>query len=87
LIETLPYRWYSDPERLRLEQERVFARSWQYAGRAAEVEEPGSFLAADCAGVPVAVVRDRDGALRAFLNVCRHRGAVLLEVRCAVRVV
>jgi choline monooxygenase len=79
VIETLPYRWYSDPERLRLEQERVFARSWQYAGRAAEVAEPGSFLSADCAGVPVVVVRDRDGVLRAFLNVCRHRGAVLLE--------
>ena len=44
-----------------------------------EVAEPGSFLAADAGGIPVLVTRDTSGELRAFINVCRHRGAVLTE--------
>src|SRR5262249_45843409 len=76
---TLPFAWYGDEEILRRERELIFARSWQYAGRAAQVAEPGSFLATDAGGIPVLVVRDRAGELRAFLNVCRHRGAVLTE--------
>jgi choline monooxygenase len=76
---TLPFAWYGDEAILRLERERIFARSWQYAGRAEQVAEPGSFLAADAGGVPILVTRDRDGELRAFINVCRHRGAVLMD--------
>jgi Phenylpropionate dioxygenase and related ring-hydroxylating dioxygenases, large terminal subunit len=68
-----------DDEQLRRERAAIFARSWQYAGRAAEVAEPGSFLATDAGGVPIVVTRDDAGTLRAFLNVCRHRGAVLTE--------
>src|SRR5690348_2990512 len=76
---TLPFSWYSDEELLRRERARIFASSWQYGGRADEVAEPGSFLATDAGGVPILVTRGKDGALRAFLNVCRHRGAVLTE--------
>jgi choline monooxygenase len=77
--ETLPFSWYSDEALLRRERARIFARSWQYAGRCEQVAEPGSFLTADAGGVPVLVTRDAGGELRAFLNVCRHRGAVLTE--------
>jgi phenylpropionate dioxygenase-like ring-hydroxylating dioxygenase large terminal subunit len=76
---TLPYRWYSDAETLRLEQERIFARSWTYGGRAEEVAEPGSYVTTRAGDVPLLVTRARDGELRAFVNVCRHRGAVLTE--------
>jgi phenylpropionate dioxygenase-like ring-hydroxylating dioxygenase large terminal subunit len=76
---TLPFSWYSDDELLRRERARIFARSWQYGGRAEQVAAPGSFLATDAGGIPILVTRDTSGALRAFLNVCRHRGAVLLE--------
>ena len=79
MAATLPFAWYSDEEQLRRERTRIFARAWQYAGRAAEVAEPGSFLATDAGGVPILVTRDANGELRAFLNVCRHRGAVLTE--------
>ena len=41
--------------------------------------EPGAFLTSDAVGVPVVVVRDKEGSLRAFLNVCRHRGSVVCE--------
>jgi len=78
-VETLPYAWYSSGEVLRLERQRIFARSWQYAGRAEEVAERGSFVAVDAGGIPLLVVRDRAGELRAFLNVCRHRGSILVE--------
>jgi phenylpropionate dioxygenase-like ring-hydroxylating dioxygenase large terminal subunit len=79
VTETLPYSWYSDEAILRRERSLIFARSWQYAGRSAEVERRGSFLATDAGGIPIVVTRDTDGELRAFLNVCRHRGAVLTE--------
>jgi phenylpropionate dioxygenase-like ring-hydroxylating dioxygenase large terminal subunit len=77
--ETLPYSWYTDEEVLRRERSLVFARSWQYAGRAAQVQQPGTFLATDAGGIPIVVTRDTAGELRAFLNVCRHRGAVIAE--------
>jgi phenylpropionate dioxygenase-like ring-hydroxylating dioxygenase large terminal subunit len=76
---TLPFSWYSDEEVLRRERARIFARSWQYAGRADQVAEPGSFLATEAGGVPILVARGKDGELRAFVNVCRHRGAVLMD--------
>ena len=76
---TLPFAWYSDEETLRRERALIFARSWQYSGRAAQVADPGSYLATDAGGVPILVTRDAAGELRAFVNVCRHRGAVLME--------
>ncbi|MGZ8687992.1 MAG: Rieske 2Fe-2S domain-containing protein, partial [Gaiellaceae bacterium] len=71
---TLPWDWYSDPAVLRLEQERIFHGSWQYVAHAGEVPEPGSFVATRAGHIPIVVVRDRGGGLRAYVNVCRHRG-------------
>jgi phenylpropionate dioxygenase-like ring-hydroxylating dioxygenase large terminal subunit len=78
-VETLPFSWYSDPAVYALEQERIFRRTWQYVGRVGLVSEPGSFAAVRAGEVPVLLVRDREGALRAFLNVCRHRGSILVD--------
>jgi len=71
---TLPASWYSDPEILRLEQERIFRRSWQYAGPLEQVLEPGTFMTGQAGDTPVVVVRNRNGELKGFVNVCRHRG-------------
>ena len=79
MTDTLPYSWYTDEELLRRERSLIFGRNWQYAGRAEQVAKPGSFLATDAGGIPILVTRDSEGELRAFLNVCRHRGAVLTE--------
>ena len=76
---TIPWGWYSDPAVLRLEHERVFRRTWQYAGHTGQAGGPGTFFTSDLGGVPVVVVRDREGVLRAFLNVCRHRGSLVCE--------
>jgi choline monooxygenase len=76
---TLPADWYADPAVLRLEQERIFARAWQYAGRADLVAESGDYFSCFAGHVPVVVVRDHDGGLRAFVNVCRHRGHLVAD--------
>jgi phenylpropionate dioxygenase-like ring-hydroxylating dioxygenase large terminal subunit len=78
-VRTLPYSWYSDPDVLASERARLFAGAWQYAGHADELAEPGSYLTCRAAGVPLVVVRDRDGRLNAFVNVCRHRGAEVVS--------
>ena len=78
-METLPYSWYSDPAIYRLEQERIFRRTWQYVGHVGQLPARGSYVGARAGDVPVLVVRGRDLELRAFLNVCRHRGAVLVD--------
>jgi choline monooxygenase len=69
---------YVSPQSLPLERERIFARTWQHLGPASRVSQPGQYLAADIAGLKVLVLRGRDGVLRGFKNVCRHRGAQLL---------
>jgi choline monooxygenase len=76
---TLPWSWYTEPTVLRLEQERIFRHAWQYVARRDEIADPGSFLATQVGDVPVVLVRDEDGLLRAFLNVCRHRGSLVCE--------
>jgi len=76
---TLPWSWYTDPAVLELERDRIFRRSWQYVGRADEVAEPGSYATTRAGHIPVVLIRDEEGTLRAFLNVCRHRGSLVCE--------
>ncbi len=76
---TIPSAWYFDPEIYALECQRVFGGSWQLVGRTSQLDKPGSFVTADVAGEPVLVVRDEQGTLRAFHNVCRHRAAQVIN--------
>jgi phenylpropionate dioxygenase-like ring-hydroxylating dioxygenase large terminal subunit len=76
---TLPASWYSEPAVLQLERERIFTAEWQYAGPAELVAERGSYLASVAGHIPVVVTRADDGELRAFVNVCRHRGHVVAQ--------
>jgi choline monooxygenase len=78
-VKTLPWSWYTDLAVLQLERERIFRRSWQYVGHMGDVPEPASFFATTVGGIPAVVVRDREDELRAFLNVCRHRGSLVCE--------
>ena len=76
---TLPFSWYSDPEILRSEEERILRRAWQYAGNTAQLGDGAGYFAARAGRTPIVVTRDGDGVIRAFLNVCRHRGSVIAE--------
>jgi len=75
---TIPASWYRDADLYTLECRAIFGDSWQFAGRAALVAEPGAFLTTEIAGDPLLVVRGEDGVLRAFANVCRHRAAPVM---------
>ncbi|MEL6421909.1 MAG: aromatic ring-hydroxylating dioxygenase subunit alpha [Pseudomonadota bacterium] len=76
---TLPARFYTDRTIFDVEQEKIFARAWWYAGHQSQVAEPGCFLTTQIHSQNVFVIRGRDGALNAFYNVCQHRGHELLE--------
>jgi phenylpropionate dioxygenase-like ring-hydroxylating dioxygenase large terminal subunit len=80
---TLPWDWYVSPDVLRREQELIFRGAWHYAGPLEWVAESGDRFPCQAGAAPVVVVRDRDGELRAFLNVCRHRGSVIVKERGA----
>jgi phenylpropionate dioxygenase-like ring-hydroxylating dioxygenase large terminal subunit len=75
--ETLPFDWYVDPAVLRAEQAHIFRHAWQYVGHAGQITERGSYFTARVGDIPIVVTRARDGDLRAFVNVCRHRGSEL----------
>jgi phenylpropionate dioxygenase-like ring-hydroxylating dioxygenase large terminal subunit len=67
-------RTYSDPEVYARESSRIFERSWLFVCHQSEVAETGDFIATTLAGSPILVTRDHDGRVRAYFNVCRHRG-------------
>ena len=69
---------YRDPARFAAEQERLFRRLPLCLGHEDQLGETGSVLTRDLAGVPLLLVRGADGAIRVFLNTCRHRGARLV---------
>ncbi|MBL1087067.1 aromatic ring-hydroxylating dioxygenase subunit alpha [Streptomyces actinomycinicus] len=77
LIATLPGHYYTDPEVFRLEQEKLFESMWFCAVRSADLDRPGAFRTVQVGRESVLITRARTGELRAFLNVCRHRGARL----------
>ena len=70
-----PVAAYGDPERLRQERERLYLRMPLFLTMSCRLREEGDYFADEIAGVPVLAVRGRDGAIRAFANICRHRGA------------
>ena len=75
-LSTLPGRYYYDPAIYDQELEKIFSRLWVFVGRAEVITEVAVYDR-QVGEENVIVVRGRDGELRAFLNVCRHRGARL----------
>lgn len=79
---TLPRRVYIDPEIFALEGRALFGRMWLCVGREEDLPDAGSYLTQAIGGERILVVRGEDRALRAFYNVCRHRGTQLVEEPC-----
>ena len=86
LEPTLPSAWYSEQRIFKLEQERIFAREWLCVGREEELAAAGDHKLLQVVGESILLVRNAHGALRAFYNVCRHRGAQLCRVEGAAPV-
>ncbi len=70
---------YTSAEWFEAEQKHLFARSWIFAGVTLDLADPGDYTTAQAGPYPLAAVRGRDGVLRGFHNICRHRGTVILE--------
>ena len=70
---------YVDPRWYEVDQRQIIAKTWQWVCHVEKLREPGSFLTITIAGHPVAIVRDMEGHLRAFYNVCKHRAHELLS--------
>ena len=99
--QTLASRFYIDPAILEIEKEKIFRRTWQLAGMTNHpcgeanganrtIADPETFFTAEVAGEPIVIVRDKQGTLRAFSNVCRHRAGPVAQgsgcnhvLRCA----
>jgi hypothetical protein len=90
LEPTLPSSWYRSPEVFRAEKERIFCREWIGVCRESELPKPGDHQVLDVLGESILLLRNREGLLRAFYNVCRHRGSRLCRTAAeteALRVV
>ena len=78
----LPNHCYTDPEWLELEKKLVFARTWMLAGFQHDVPDKGDACPIEVAGMPLVLLRDNNGEIRVYHNVCRHRGAVMVTEPC-----
>src|ERR1700681_4257627 len=79
----LPRAAYTDPAFLKLEYDQWLSRTWLFVGHAHEIPQPGDAM--PISGLPLMFVHGHDGKIRAFYNVCRHRGHVLLTAPCQRR--
>jgi Rieske 2Fe-2S family protein len=77
LEPTLPSAWYLEDRYYELERQQIFFKEWICVGRGEELPKPGDHRVLDVYGESILLVRNREGELRAFYNVCRHRGARL----------
>lgn len=72
--ETIPSRWYTSPKILELEKKHIFSSYWQLVCHENQLPEPGDMMTLEVADNPILIVRDQEHRLRAFYNVCKHRG-------------
>lgn len=78
-LRSLDARYYTDPEVFAKEQAGLLAQTWQFAGHVSLVDKPGDYFTFEIAGQNLFCIRDRDGELRSFYNVCQHRAHELLR--------
>jgi len=76
---TLPQRYFISADIFAGEQERIFAAQWLCAGHQGQITKPGEYFLQNIIGESVIILRDQAGQVRAFFNVCRHRGTRLCE--------
>ena len=76
---SMPAGFYTSQDIFQREREHILLKQWVFAGREDQTPRPGDYRAIETIGGPVVLIRGNDGKLRAFANVCRHRGAMLLQ--------
>ena len=76
---TMPARFYTSPDIYEIEKDAIFYKSWHYAGHASQLKEERSYITTSIHDQNIFIAKGADGELRAFHNVCAHRGHILLE--------
>lgn len=84
-VDPLPARYYFDETVFEQEQTSIFSKTWQYAGHQCAVASPGQYITFEIAGQSLVTVHGRDGIIRTFYNVCKHRAHLLAEGCGAIR--
>ena len=79
----LPPEAFTSEAFLALEYERLFPRHWVFVGHGHDIPKPGDVKPLTIAGLPLLLVRNQDGEVRAFHNVCRHRGRKVVDAPCS----
>jgi len=87
MIRALEARYYTDPAIFEAEEAGLFARTWQFACHASQLQEVGDYVAFDLAGESLFAIKGRDDEIRVFYNVCQHRAHRLVEGAGTARVV
>ena len=75
----LPVGAYTSQDWFAREQERIFSRTWAFAGLVEDVNDPGQYISVQAGLNNIFIVMGQDRQLRAFHNICRHRGTQLLR--------
>lgn len=78
-LRSLEARYYTDPAIFRLEQENLFAKSWQFAGHISQLDKAGDYFTVEIAGESLICLRTKAGDIKSFYNVCQHRAHRLLS--------
>jgi len=78
-VHALDARYYTDPEIYADELNGLLAQTWQFAGHVSQLRNAGDYFAFEIAGQNLFCIRDREGAVRAFYNVCQHRAHELVS--------
>jgi Rieske 2Fe-2S family protein len=81
-VRTLAQRYFVSPDVFEQEQEKIFSKQWVLVGHQSQLKKSGDFFLATIAGESLIVIRDQKSEIRAFYNVCRHRGTQLKEEAC-----
>ena len=76
---TMPARYYTSPELFLKEQEHLLATRWLCAGRASQLASPGDYFLQNIGKESIIILKDKKGVIRAFYNICRHRGTRMCE--------
>src|SRR5437016_7547512 len=80
--KTLPQRYFVSPEIFAEEQKEIFSKEWLLVGHQSQIAQAGDYFVTQVAGESFIVTRDQGSVIRAFYNVCRHRGTRLKEDAC-----
>ncbi len=87
LASTLIPAAYRNPRFYEVEQRQLWSKSWVCVGYTSQIAQPGDMFPATVTGQPILVTRDKGGHVRAFYNVCRHRGSQLINAECHQNVI